>query len=88
LRQCILDAQALGELNAQIDVTQLVFEVEAMLLAANFLFLMGKDPLPLSQARMGVDNVLSRCGARQKSQKMKPSTKPPKKRGPRRGATQ
>lgn len=76
LRQCILDAQALGELNAQIDVTQLVFEVEAMLLAANFLFLMGKDSLPLSQAQRGVDNVLSRCGA---------LMKPPKKRSIRRG---
>jgi hypothetical protein len=71
LRQCILDAQELGELNSEIDVTQLVFEIEAVLLAANFLFLMANDSLSLRQGRLGVENVLTRCAARVKSQNTK-----------------
>ena len=33
---------------------------QAMLLAANFLFVMTNDPTPLAQARRGVENVLAR----------------------------
>src|SRR5262249_27898510 len=40
LRQCILDTQTLGELDPQAQVDQVVFEIQAMLLAANFLFVM------------------------------------------------
>src|SRR5262245_45180619 len=35
LRQCIQDAQTLGEIDARADVDQAVFEVQAMLFAAN-----------------------------------------------------
>jgi AcrR family transcriptional regulator len=67
LRQCILDAQALGEIDPQAQVDQVVFEVQAMLLAANFLFVMANDPLRLSQARRGVEDVLGRVAVRTKS---------------------
>ena len=59
LRKCFLDAQAIGEIDSGADVAQAVFETEAMLLAANFLFVMTNDPTPLAQARRGVENVLA-----------------------------
>lgn len=60
LTQCFVDGQALGEMDAGADVAQAVFETQAMLLAANFLFVMMNDSTPLAQARQGVDNVLAR----------------------------
>ncbi len=60
LKQCILDAQAFEEIDPTAEVTQAVFEIEAMLLAANFLFVMGNDPIHLAHARKGVENVLAR----------------------------
>jgi AcrR family transcriptional regulator len=60
LRQCILDAQALGEIDPNAEVAQAVFEIEAMLLAANFIFVMKNDPIHLTQARTGIENVLAR----------------------------
>ncbi len=60
LRQCILDAQALGEIDPNADVAQAVFEIEAMLLAANFLFVMMNNPIHLTQAHKGMENVLAR----------------------------
>src|SRR5262245_26231191 len=69
LRQCILDAQALGEIDAGAQVDQVVFEIQAMLLAANFLFVMTNDPLRLTQARRGVEGVLARVAVRAKAKK-------------------
>jgi AcrR family transcriptional regulator len=60
LRQCILDAQTFGEIDPKADVAQAVFEIEAMLLAGNFLFVMRNDPIHLTQAREGVENILAR----------------------------
>ena len=60
LKQCILEAQDLGEIDPNAEVAQTVFEIEAMLLAANFLFVMMNDPIHLTQARRGVENVLAR----------------------------
>ena len=70
LRQCILDAQTLGEIDPQAQVDQVVFEIQAMLLAANFLFVMTNDPLRLTQARRGVEDLLARVAVRAKA-KMK-----------------
>ncbi|HEY8084683.1 MAG TPA: TetR/AcrR family transcriptional regulator [Methylophilaceae bacterium] len=60
LRECLTDAQALGEIGADVEVSQAVFEIEAMLLAANFLFVMTADTVQLKQSRAGVENVLLR----------------------------
>jgi hypothetical protein len=46
-----------------------VFEIQAMLLAANFLFVMTNDPVRLAQARRGVENVLARFAIGQKAKK-------------------
>jgi AcrR family transcriptional regulator len=69
LRQCILDAQALGEINPLAEADQVVFEIQAMLLAANFLFVMNNDPVRLTQSRRGVENVLARAGVRTESKR-------------------
>jgi AcrR family transcriptional regulator len=60
LRECIVDAQTLGEIAAGADVDQAVFEVQAMIFAANFLFVMSNDPMRLAQARRGVEGALAR----------------------------
>ncbi len=60
LRQCILEAQDLEEIDPNAEVAQAVFEIEAMLLAANFLFVMMNDSIHLTQGRRGVENVLAR----------------------------
>jgi AcrR family transcriptional regulator len=67
LKQCVLDAQALGELDPNADVAQAVFEIEAMLLAGNFLFVMMNDPIHLTQASRGVESVLVRLAVKAES---------------------
>jgi AcrR family transcriptional regulator len=69
LRQCFLDAQAIGEIDSGADVTQAVFETQAMLLAANSLFILANDPARLIQARKGVDHVLARLAVRAEPKK-------------------
>jgi len=69
LRQCILDAEGIGEIDCHAQVDQVVFEIQAMLLAANFLFVMTSDPMRLTQARRGVEDVLARVAVRAKSKK-------------------
>jgi AcrR family transcriptional regulator len=69
LKQCILEAQDLGEVDPNTDVAQAVFEIEAMLLAANLLFVMMNDSIHLTQGRKGVENVLARLAVSQKSKK-------------------
>jgi AcrR family transcriptional regulator len=72
LRQCLLDAQATREIDPTADVDQVVFEVQAMLFAANFLFVMTDDPVRLTQARRGVEGVLARCTVGPKVGKKRP----------------
>jgi len=69
LRQCFLDARAAGEIDPNAEVDQAVFEVQAMLFAANFLFVMTNDPIRLTQARQGVDSVLARFAVRRMPKK-------------------
>lgn len=69
LKQCFLDAQAAGEIDSGADVAQATFEVEAMLLAANSVFVMTNDPHQLTRARRGVDNVLARLAVSAESKK-------------------
>jgi AcrR family transcriptional regulator len=59
-RQCIVDAQARGEIDPKAEVGQAAFEIQAMLLAGNFQFVMTNDPTRLNQARKGVEHVLAR----------------------------
>jgi AcrR family transcriptional regulator len=69
LRQCFLEAQSLGEVDAGADVAQAVFETHAALMAANFLFVLTNDPTPLRQGRKAVENVLARLAVRAEPKK-------------------
>src|SRR5215471_9685082 len=73
LRQCVLDAQALGEIDPQAEVAQAAFEIQAMLLAGNYQFVMTNDPVRLSQARRGVEHVLTRLAVKEESKKKRPA---------------
>ncbi len=73
-RQCIQDAQASEEIDPQAEVAQAAFEIQAMLLAGNFQFVMSNDLARLTQARKGVEHVLARLAVGQE---------PKKKRSPR-----
>lgn len=69
LRQCLLDAQAARELDPRAELAQAVFEIQAMLLAGNYQFVMTSDRLRLTQARQGVQHVLARLAARPRTKK-------------------
>src|SRR5262249_39423506 len=64
IRQCLDEARTHQEIDRKADLEQAVFEVQGMLTAANFLFVMTNDPMPLRHARKGVQNVLDRSPAR------------------------
>jgi hypothetical protein len=74
LQQCLEDARQQREIDRRADVSQATFEVQAMLMAANFRFVMTGDANLLVQARRGVENVLERLGAEFSASK-KPRTR-------------
>jgi AcrR family transcriptional regulator len=51
-----------GELRQDADIGQLVFEVTAMLVRANFTWIVTGDPQVLEQARTGIRHTLERAG--------------------------
>ncbi len=67
LEQCVRDARRQSEIDPAADVSQTVFEVQAMLLAANALFVMSGDQEKLAQARRGLEHILDRLAHRPKS---------------------
>jgi AcrR family transcriptional regulator len=77
LRQCILDAQACGEIEPRADVAQAAFEIQAMLMAGNFQFVLTNDPVRLSQARQGVDHVLARLAVKEGLKKRRSARRSP-----------
>jgi AcrR family transcriptional regulator len=58
--KALRESCAAGELPRATDIDQLVFEVTAMLLRANFAWIVTEDEGVLQQARFGVENVLTR----------------------------
>jgi len=65
------EAQALGELPAELDPAQLAFELEALLVAANSLFLLFDDQAVFERAWSGIKHRLGATAARRR-----PITKP------------
>ncbi len=63
LKDCLVEGRALGEINDKVDVPQSVFEIEAMMLTANYLYVQTHDPESLKRAKTGVENILARLGA-------------------------
>ena len=54
-------AVAGGELPRATDIDQLVFEITAMLVRANFTWVVTGDPHVLDQARVGIRHALERA---------------------------
>jgi hypothetical protein len=53
------EAMRLGQLSDDVDVAVLVFELNALLLAANTAFILHDDSVLIARARTAVDRVLS-----------------------------
>jgi AcrR family transcriptional regulator len=68
-RQCVVEGQAAGEIDSKEDVAQAAFEIQAMLVAGNFQFVMTSDPMRLKLARRGVDHVLARLAVSESANK-------------------
>lgn len=56
------EARAAGDLGPGTDITQLVFEINAMLFLANFEWVVSQDPRALEKARSGVKRLLAAAG--------------------------
>lgn len=76
------EAVTLGELGHDTDIDQLVYEITAMLLRANFAWILAGDENALTQARIGIDHILKR-GTEQKGREQPPSQKRVKRRASR-----
>ena len=58
------DAQAEGDLDPAEDVEQLVFELDAVLLMANAMFVVVRSPEPIERARVAVERRLAAASPR------------------------
>ena len=59
--EVVREARAMGEIAAAEDVDQLTFELDALLLGANFAYVFFGDPAALERARRGVRARLERA---------------------------
>src|SRR4051812_42028089 len=80
--ESLREAVAAGELPHDADVDQLVFEVTAMLVRANFTWIQTGDARALEQARVGIRQVLERAagpgGVNGRAADRRPSRKGPR----------
>lgn len=67
----IREAKDAGDVNADTDVEQVVFELTAMIFSANFAWVMSGDEKVLANARTGVKNVLQRVSPLQKPSRVR-----------------
>jgi AcrR family transcriptional regulator len=57
----IREAQDLGEIDAAEDVAQLTFELDSLMLGANFAFVFFRDPAALDRSRLAIEQRLARA---------------------------
>ena len=57
----IREAQGLGEIDASEDVVQLTFELDSLMLGANFAYVFFGDPAALDRARLAIKQRLARA---------------------------
>ena len=57
----IREAQGLGDIDATEDVAQLTFELDSLMLGANFAYVFFGDPAALDRARLAIDQRLARA---------------------------
>jgi len=58
VRRAVEDAQAAGELDPAMDAEQLTFEIDAMLLMANAIYVLDPRPEVLERGRRGVAKLI------------------------------
>ena len=63
LKRTIAMAKALGELRADVDDEQMLFEIHGLILALHYEARFLKNPGSIDRANRGFDNILARCGA-------------------------
>jgi AcrR family transcriptional regulator len=68
-------ARATGELPPGADVNQLVYEITAMLVRANFTWIVTGDRAALEQARVGIRHVLDRAAGKARASGRKSPTR-------------
>jgi AcrR family transcriptional regulator len=78
----IREAQELGEIAAAEDVAQLTFELDSLMLGANFAYVFFADPAALDRARLAIRQRLARAAASAAARR--PRVSAPDPRRPRR----
>ena len=63
LKRTITMAKALGELQADVDEDQMLFEIHGLILALHYEARFLKNPGSITRANQGFDNILARYGA-------------------------
>jgi AcrR family transcriptional regulator len=61
LADVVREAQGLGEIDAAEDVAQLTFELDSLMLGANFAYVFFGDPAALDRARLAIRQRLARA---------------------------
>ena len=61
LADVVREAQELGEIEATEDVAQLTFELDSLMLGANFAYVFFGDPAALDRARLAIHQRLARA---------------------------
>ena len=59
LADVVREAQALGEIDASEDVAQLTYELDSLMLGANFAYVFFRDPAALERARLAIRQRLA-----------------------------
>jgi hypothetical protein len=68
----IREAQNLGEIDATEDVAQLTFELDSLMLGANFAYVFFRDPAALDRARLAIEQRLARAAAPAAARRRRP----------------
>ena len=83
----IREAQDLGEIDATEDVAQLTFELDSLMLGANFAYVFFGDPAALDRARLAIHQRLARAAPSAAAAALEtPRQRNRDRDGPRRGA--
>jgi AcrR family transcriptional regulator len=69
----IREARDLGEIDAAEDVAQLTFELDSLMLGANFAYVFFADPAALNRARLAIERRLARAVPPAAARRTRPS---------------
>ncbi len=80
LARTIREAQGLGEIDASEDVVQLTFELDSLMLGANFAYVFLGDPAALDRARLAIKQRLARAAPAAAARGRRPGAQPVRQR--------